>query len=141
MTDRTRFENYFKDPETVDIAEMHDRFWKNVKCKPSVVDKESLLARADFIQEELDEFREAVLAGDYLEQIDALVDIAVVTKGTAVMMGIRWKYHWDEVHRANMMKEVGVNEKRPDMPFDLTKPRGWIGPNHLEIMDLHGREG
>lgn len=141
MTDRTVFEHYFKDGETVDIAEMHDRFWHNVKRRPSVVDKESLLARADFIQEELDEFRQAVEAGDYLEQIDALIDIAVVTKGTAVMMGIRWKYHWDEVHRANMMKQVGTNAKRPDMPFDLIKPEGWVGPNHLAIMDKHGREG
>ncbi|HUW45932.1 MAG TPA: hypothetical protein VMW50_09085 [Dehalococcoidia bacterium] len=136
-TDRTTFERYFKDSETVDIAQMHDKFWSNVKLKPSVCDKATLLARADFLQEELDEFRRAVENGDYLEQIDALVDLVVVAKGTAVMMGLRWKWHWDEVHRANLMKEVGANKKRPDMPFDLVKPKGWIGPNHLVILDKY----
>jgi predicted HAD superfamily Cof-like phosphohydrolase len=134
-TDRTKFESYFRDSETVDIAQMHDKFWGNVKLSPSVCTKEVLLARADFIQEELNEFRSSVENGDYLEQIDALVDMVVVAKGTAVMMGLRWKWHWDEVHRANLMKEIGKNEKRPDMPFDLIKPEGWIGPNHLSVFD------
>ena len=139
--DRTRLEGYFKDPETVDIAEMHTKFNFTCSLKPSVSDKKTLLARADFIQEELDELKRNIENGDYLETIDALVDIAVVVKGTAVIMGIRWKYHWDEVHRANMMKQVGNNDKRPDLEQDLIKPEGWCGPDHLLIMDRHGRKG
>ena len=139
--DRTRLESYFKDPETVDIAQMHDKFNFTCSLQPSVSDPQTLKARADFIQEELDELKQNIEHGNYLEIIDALVDIVVVAKGTAVIMGIRWKYHWDEVHRANMMKQVGNNDKRPDLKQDLIKPPGWYGPDHLRVLDLHGREG
>ena len=120
---------------------MHTKFNFTCSLKPSVSDKKTLLARAEFIQEELDELKQNIENGDYLETIDALVDIAVVVKGTAVIMGIRWKYHWDEVHRANMMKQVGNNAKRPDLEQDLIKPEGWCGPDHLLVMDRHGRTG
>jgi len=131
---RKKFLNYYGDPETTDIAEMHHKFWNNVTLNPRPGSRDDILARVDFIQEELDELREATMRGDFLEVIDALVDIVVVAKGTAVMIGIPWRTHWNEVHRANMSKEVGQNKKRPDMPFDLIKPPGWMGPDHLSIL-------
>ena len=135
LSKRRIYHDYFGDSETTDIAEMHDKFWSNVELKPSVNNKKALLARADFMQEELDEFRRAVTNGDFLEEIDALIDITVVAKGTAVMMGLRWERHWDEVYRANMEKEVGKNIKRPEMPFDLVKPSGWMGPDHRLVIE------
>ena len=39
---------------------------------------------------------------------------------------------WDEVYRANMAKEVGIKEGRPNplgLP-DLMKPDDWQGPVH-----------
>ena len=39
---------------------------------------------------------------------------------------------WDQVHQANMSKEVGVKKERPNplgLP-DLVKPEGWINPSH-----------
>lgn len=141
LGERKKLENYFQDSETTDIAEMHEKFWKNVELKPSVVNKKALLARANFMQEELDEFRMAVENGDFLEQIDALIDITVVAKGTAVMMGLRWKRHWDEVYRANMEKEPGKNKKRPGMAFDLIKPAGWYGPDHRLVLEDYWRPG
>ncbi|MHA1806802.1 MAG: hypothetical protein ACTSX2_04450 [Candidatus Thorarchaeota archaeon] len=139
MLDKRRvFHDYFGDSETADIAVMHDKFWSNVQLKPSVNNKKALLARADFMQEELDEFRAAVTNGDFLEEIDALIDITVVAKGTAVMMGLRWERHWDEVYRANMEKVVGENVKRPDMAFDLIKPCSWSGPDHRLVLEDYG---
>ena len=44
---------------------------------------------------------------------------------------------WDAVHKANMAKEPGVKESRPNplgLP-DLVKPEGWEGPSHE---DNHG---
>ena len=41
---------------------------------------------------------------------------------------------WEEVHTANMMKERGIKESRPNplgLP-DLIKPQDWVGPNHDE---------
>jgi len=128
---RQRFEKYYGDSEVADLAEMHEKFWGDQKLKSSVGDKAYLMARAEFIQEELDELKAAIRGGDFLEQIDALIDIVVVCKGSAVLMGLRWDRHWNEVMRANNEKEPGVQSKRPGMRHDLIKPKGWCGPNHL----------
>ena len=132
---RQKFENYYRDKETADLAEMHEKFWGDQSLKPTMSDRDYLLARAEFIQEELDELKEAILQGDFLEQIDALVDIVVVCKGSAVLMGIPWGGHWNEVMRANMGKEPGAQSKRPGMKHDLIKPPGWMGPDHLSVLD------
>ncbi len=131
---REHFEKYYEDPETTDLAIMHQKFWGDQKTKPSMGDKEYLLARCDFIQEELDELRLAIENKDYPEMIDGLVDICVVAKGSAVLMGVRWGRHWNEVMRANMEKEPGEQSKRPGMKHDLVKPEGWCGPNHLAVL-------
>lgn len=132
---RQKFEDYYGDKEVADLAEMHEKFWGDQSLKPSVSDKDYLMARAEFIQEELDELKEAIENGDYLEQIDALVDIVVVCKGSAVLMGLKWDEHWDEVMRANNEKEPGEQAKRPGMKHDLIKPSGWCGPDHLRVLD------
>lgn len=139
--DRTRLESYFKDGETVDIAEMYQKFGFTVNMRGTILPRHILMSRAEFLQEELDELKEAIESGDLLNQIDALIDLVVVAKGTAAMMGLRWKYHWDEVHRANMMKQPGNREKRPNLSEDLIKPPGWYGPDHLQIIEKHGRTG
>lgn len=134
---RKKFENYYEDKETADLAEMHEQFWGDQHLQHSMGDKEYLLARCDFIQEELDELRSAIENGDYPEMIDGLIDIVVVCKGSAVLMGFRWERHWNEVMRANMAKEPGTQSKRPGMKHDLIKPRGWSGPNHLAVLTGH----
>jgi len=127
-------EEYFIDSETADIAGMHQKFGMTYNLKPQALNHETLMARAEFIQEELDELKQAIAHNDYFETIDALVDIVVVVKGTAAMMGLRWSKHWDEVHRANMTKERGRNPKRPDLKEDLVKPMGWAGPSHSFVL-------
>ena len=134
-TSREKFEKYYGDHEVADLAEMHEKFWGDQKLKPSMGDREYLLARCDFIQEELDELRTAIKEGDYPEMIDALIDIVVVCKGSSVLMGVRWRPHWNEVMRANNEKEPGEQAKRPGMKHDLVKPPGWCGPNHLAVLD------
>lgn len=128
---------YFKDPETIDIAELHLKFDLGIELSPRLLDEKILVARFDFLDEELTEFGVAIQNGDLPEMIDALVDLVVVAKGTAVMMGIEWKPHWDEVQRANWEKEKGFNAKRPDMPADMVKPEGWRPPDHQRVLDRH----
>jgi predicted HAD superfamily Cof-like phosphohydrolase len=135
----TELLDYFIDPETTNIAEMHKRFEMTYNLKPQTLTKEILMSRAEFIQEELNELKESILQGDYFETVDALVDIVVVVKGTAAMMGLRWKLHWDEVHRANMAKVRGNNTKRPDLKEDLVKPIGWCGPSHSYVLHNYDR--
>jgi len=47
-------------------------------------------------------------------------------------MGVNPHHAWDDVLKANMAKEVGVKESRPNplgIP-DLIKPEGWTAPSH-----------
>ena len=84
------------------------------------------------MQEELDEMKHAAKSEDPEEIVDALIDLCVVAIGTLDAYGINAYKAWDEVHAANMSKEVGIKESRPNplgLP-DLVKPEGWTPPTH-----------
>lgn len=88
--------------------------------------------RLRFLQEELDETKNAVANADAPEVVDGLIDLCVVAIGTLDAFGVDAQKAWDEVHNANMAKERGIKESRPNplgLP-DLIKPEGWTGPNH-----------
>lgn len=96
--------------------------------------------RIKFLQEELDETRKAVTEKDAEEIVDGLIDLCVVAIGTMDAFGVDAHKAWDAVHKANMAKEPGVKESRPNplgLP-DLVKPEGWEGPSHE---DNHGSLG
>jgi hypothetical protein len=99
--------------------------------------KKYLEFRLNFIKEEYDETAEAIMLGDSEEIVDGLIDICVVAIGTLDALGINSHKAWDEILEANMIKEVGVKESRPNplgLP-DLIKPKGWKAPSHK---DNHG---
>ena len=90
-----------------------------------------LTFRANFLQEELDELKTSKNADD---AVDALIDLCVVAIGTLDAFGVDAYMAWDRVHRANMNKEVGIKESRPNplgLP-DLIKPEGWTAPSHAD---------
>lgn len=94
--------------------------------------KKYLEFRLDFIKEEYDETREALITEDSEEIVDGLIDLCVVAIGTLDALGVNVHKAWDEVYEANMNKEVGVKESRPNplgLP-DLIKPEGWTAPSH-----------
>ena len=69
---------------------------------------------------------------DAEEVVDGLIDLCVVAIGTLDALGVDPYKAWDEVHKANMAKEVGVKPTRPNplgLP-DLVKPEDWVGPSH-----------
>lgn len=115
-----------------DIADMHTKYGVNEKVRE--FDKEKLKKflefRVSFLQEELDELKNNI---DNPEEIvDALIDLCVVAIGTLDAFEIDSYKAWDEVHQANMNKEVGVKASRPNplgLP-DLIKPDGWEAPSH-----------
>ena len=120
-----------------DINEMHTKFGVRnaVKNFDSVMLRSFLRFRLDFLHEELGETENAAKAGipiDAEEVVDGLIDLCVVAIGTLDALGVDAHQAWDEVHQANMSKEVGVKETRPNplgLP-DLVKPTGWIAPSH-----------
>jgi predicted HAD superfamily Cof-like phosphohydrolase len=84
----------------------------------------------NLITEEHQEFLEATLAEDPIEQLDALIDILVVTIGALHSMGADAEGAWKEVMMTNFAKidsETGKVRKRED--GKVLKPVGWIPPN------------
>jgi predicted HAD superfamily Cof-like phosphohydrolase len=84
----------------------------------------------DLIAEEFAELNAAVLAGDRVEQLDALLDILVVTIGAIHSMGADGEGGWKEVMRTNFAKidrETGKVRKRED--GKVLKPIGWTPPD------------
>jgi predicted HAD superfamily Cof-like phosphohydrolase len=81
------------------------------------------------IVEEFWELQNAIKADDKVEQLDALVDILVVTIGAIHSMGADGEGAWNEVMRSNFAKIdkiTGKVRKRED--GKVLKPEGWTPP-------------
>jgi predicted HAD superfamily Cof-like phosphohydrolase len=84
----------------------------------------------NLIEEEFDELQDAVEANDRVEQLDALVDILVVTMGAIRAGGFNAEGAWNEVMRTNFAKidpTTGKVRKRED--GKVLKPEGWKAPD------------
>ena len=82
------------------------------------------------IGEEVDELTQAVIDDNKVEQLDALIDILVVTIGAIHSLGADGESAWKEVMQTNFAKidkETGKVRKRED--GKVLKPLGWIPPN------------
>ena len=124
----------YNDNEMELVATMHKNFGFDVGDCPNLMTPKLCKERLEKMHEELEEFRVAYECKDLEGAADALVDLAVFLKGTAVMMGLPWGELWNDVMRANMAKKVGVAPGRPDHEQDLIKPEGWIGPKTHDIL-------
>ena len=86
---------------------------------------------SDLIEEEFnDEFKTAVANNDRVEQLDALIDILVVTIGAIHSGGFDAEGAWKEVMSTNFAKidkETGLVRKRED--GKVLKPVGWKAPD------------
>lgn len=124
-----------------DMAIMHRKFGVHKWLRDNGNDKELMRKylefRINFLEEELIETRTAFDNADAEEVVDGLIDLCVIAIGTLDAYGINPQKAWNTVFRANMAKEVGVKESRPNplgLP-DLIKPKGWTAPSHE---DNHG---
>jgi len=124
--------NWFKD-----MQDMHKKYgvdkWMNEEKKS---DWSRLNKYMDFrikmMQEELDETKQAFKDNNPEEIVDGIIDLCVFAIGTLEVFGVDANKAWDQVYKANMSKEVGIKEGRPNplgLP-DLVKPEGWEGPTH-----------
>ena len=132
-----------------DMQAMHQKFGVNPVVREFDQDKLQafLKFRIDFLQEELDEMRKAVVdhqagkidattAGD--DVVDALIDLCVVAIGTLDAYDVNAYTAWNRVYEKNMEKEVGIKASRPNplgLP-DLIKPEGWTAPTHNDNIGL-----
>lgn len=117
----------------IDLHTMHMKYGFHDKK----LTKQELRQRIDFLQEELDELKEAFDNKDSESIVDALIDIKVVASGTLDLAKVDGEMAWQEVMSANMKKEVGFNPKRPNSDgHDLIKPEGWKAPNHSNNLGI-----
>jgi predicted HAD superfamily Cof-like phosphohydrolase len=92
--------------------------------------QEQYVMYVKLINEEVEELRQAVLEGDLIEQLDALIDIMVVTVGAVQSLGADGEGAWKEVMSTNFAKIdslTGRVRKRED--GKVLKPVGWQPPN------------
>ena len=122
-----------------DMKVMHQKFgvnkWMQAEQQSDVEFKrlnKFMQFRLDMMQEELDETKKAFEEKDAPEMVDGMIDLCVFAIGTLEVFGVDASKAWDEVYKANMSKEVGIKEGRPNplgLP-DLMKPDDWQGPVH-----------
>ena len=122
-----------------DMIVMHQKFgvnkWMQAEQQSDVEFKrlnKFMQFRLDMMQEELDETKKAFKEKDAPEMVDGMIDLCVFAIGTLEVFGVDASKAWDEVYKANMSKEVGIKEGRPNplgLP-DLMKPDDWQGPVH-----------
>lgn len=82
------------------------------------------------IDEESKELDQALADNDRVEQLDALIDILVVTIGAIHSGGFDAEGAWKEVMQTNFAKvdhDTGKVRKRED--GKVLKPTGWTPPN------------
>lgn len=120
-----------------DIAEMHDKFGVNPIVREFDAEKLKtyLKFRLDFLQEELNEAKDAKNGDDV---VDAMIDLCVVAIGTLNAFDVDAYTAWMRVHEKNMQKEPGIKPSRPNplgLP-DLIKPAGWTSPTHADNVGL-----
>jgi predicted HAD superfamily Cof-like phosphohydrolase len=88
------------------------------------------------IKEEVAELMAAHTANDRVEQLDALIDILVVTIGAIHSMGADAEGAWNEVMRTNFAKidpTTGKVIKRAD--GKVLKPEGWQPPELSQFLN------
>jgi len=106
-------------------------------CEQSVgaFDERQFALYTNLITEEHQELLEATLSDDRVEQLDALIDILVVTIGAIHSMGADAEGAWKEVMTTNFAKidhNIGRVRKRED--GKVLKPVGWKAPELAQFI-------
>ena len=110
-----------------------DKFGTACDQPPSEANYEMYL---DLIDEEYIELQKALRTHDKVEQLDALVDILVVTIGAIRAAGWDGEAAWKEVMNTNFAKinpDTGKVIKRED--GKVLKPQGWQAPQLSQFID------
>jgi len=102
-------------------------FGQEVKTKPSLSSEKINNLRINLINEELEEFKEAIKNNDLKEVADALTDILYVTYGAGHAFGVDLDKCFEEVQNSNMSK-LGEDGK----PIYNEAGKVMKGPNYFK---------
>jgi predicted HAD superfamily Cof-like phosphohydrolase len=107
-----------------------EKFMKACGQSVDEYNQQQYLMYVGLIEEESKEFDQALLDNDRVEQLDALIDILVVTIGAIHSGGFDAEGAWKEVMSTNFAKidkDTGLVRKRED--GKVLKPVGWVAPD------------
>jgi predicted HAD superfamily Cof-like phosphohydrolase len=107
------------------VREFHKAFSHPVSYKPTMLTKERIIARNNWVQEEL---QELVDATDVVGQADAVIDAIYFLLGDLVEMGVKPDRLFDIVQEANMGKLHEVDGKKIAVYKEdgkVKKPDNW----------------
>jgi len=119
--------NIFRDQE---------KFMRSCDQTVEELNEEQYKLYLDLMEEEWEELKAALLLGDRVEQLDALLDFIVVTTGAIHSAGFDGEGGWKEVMRTNFAKidkETGKVRKRED--GKVLKPQGWTPPDLAQFVN------
>lgn len=94
------------------VEEFHRKFEILIQSSPAEASEETQRLRIRLIQEEFDELKESMAAGNLAALAKEMADLLYVVYGTAVSYGIDMEPVFREVHRSNLSKVGGY--KRED---------------------------
>lgn len=128
------------DKELMDVRLFQATFGMPNNERPTFMNKKQAEARVKFLREEVKELEDALFLDDLAGQIDALVDIVYIAKGTVLRIGCAssWPFHWSLVQDANMRKVLADSNKGYK---GLVKPPGWVKPDHKPLLYAFGWNG
>ena len=106
--------NWFKDMQDMHKKYGVDKWMDTEKTFDGVHLRKYMKFRIGMMQEELDETKTAFDKRDAEEMVDGMIDLCVFAIGTLEVFGVDANKAWDEVYKANMSKEVGIKEGRPN---------------------------
>lgn len=119
------------------VAEFHRSFKIPMEENPCIPSPERCELRFNLLQEELNEFKEAYLAGDLVEVADALVDLQYILCGSVLEFGLQDKFValFDEVQRSNMSKLDDNGEPIYREDGKVLKSKNWSPPSLQPILE------
>ena len=92
--------------EHTDVLNFHLLAGHPISNKVKMISKERALQRIAYMEEELEEYRQAIKKGDIVEALDALVDLKYFILGTEIEHGFHLlgKLPFEIVQHSNMSK-------------------------------------
>ena len=109
------------------VKKFMEVFGQEVKTKAEFPSEKIIKLRLNLIQEELDEFDQALKNKDLKEVADALTDILYVTYGAGHAFGIDLDKCFEEVQNSNMSKLDGNGK-----PIYNESGKVMKGPNYFK---------
>jgi len=132
--------SHIQEPEALaKVKKFHELFDHYIWEKPSFPSAKMCQLRVNLLQEELDEFKQAIADGDLVEVADALVDMQYVLSWAVLSFGMQdiFADMFDEVQRSNMSKVCKTLEEA-ERTVKYHANRKWENKSEWEIVEKSG---